>query len=395
MIKPLEQCVVLDLTRVLAGPYCSMILGDLGARIIKIEVPGIGDDSRGYGPYKNGHSAYFMSVNRNKESMTLNLKSDEGKEIFKELVQRADVLIENFRPGTMEKLGISFDELKKINPKLVYTTITGFGHTGPYSHKPAYDIIVQALGGMMSITGEKDGVPLKVGASIGDITAGLFAVIGTMGALTVVKNGGEGQHVDISMLDSQVAILENSISRYLIDGTIPKPIGNRHPSISPFCSFLSSDGYIIVAVGNDNLWRKVCILLHLEELIVDPKFHTNAKRTEHWDELQAILEPIFKSKTTDEWLELLEGCGIPCAPLQTVDQVVSDPQVLSRNMIIDVIHPEAGELKIAANPIKYSNISCKEIRQHPPLLGEHTQKILLELGYDEGKIANLSEYKII
>ncbi|HBI04226.1 MAG TPA: carnitine dehydratase, partial [Paenibacillaceae bacterium] len=251
-------------------------------------------------------SGYFMSVNRNKESMSLNLKTEQGKEIFCELVKKSDVLVENFRPGTMEKIGFYFQELKKMNPRLVYTSVSGYGHTGPYRHKPAYDIIVQALGGIMSITGEHKGGPVKIGASMGDITAGLFAAIGTLAALSHVDKGGEGQHVDISMLDSQVAILENAISRYFLNGEIPGPIGNRHPSITPFCSLPSADGNLVIAVGNDAMWKKFCILLNRLDLLDNNKFKTNTERTTYWEELQEILEPIFQERSTTDWLELLE-----------------------------------------------------------------------------------------
>jgi CoA:oxalate CoA-transferase len=393
-MKPLEGCLVLDLTRVLAGPYCTMVLGDLGARVIKIEVPGMGDDSRGYGPFQNGQSAYFMSINRNKQSMTLNLKTDEGKEIFESLLKQADVLVENFRPGTMEKLGYPFEVLKEINRKLVYTTVSGFGHTGPFNHKPAYDIIVQALGGMMSITGEEGGIPMKVGASIGDITAGLFAAIGTLGALTSVSKGREGQHVDISMLDSQVAILENAISRYFVGGEVPSPIGNRHPSITPFCSFPTSNGYIIVAIGNDSMWKKFCKLLNIEKIATDNRFMTNAARTSNWKELQVVFEPTFLQKTTEDWLNLLEEAGIPSGPIQSINQVVTHPQVLSRNMIIEVEHPEAGVVKMAGNPIKFSDTACQDVT-HSPLLGQHTEFILKELGLIDDRIQEYKRKQII
>ncbi|MCH6264342.1 CaiB/BaiF CoA transferase family protein [Neobacillus citreus] len=394
MMKPLEGCLVLDLTRVLAGPYCTMILGDLGARVIKIEVPGTGDDSRGYGPFQNGESAYFMSINRNKQSMTLNLKTEEGRKIFEKLVKQADVLVENFRPGTMEKLGYPFEVLKEINRKLVYTTVSGFGHTGPFSQKPAYDIIVQALGGMMSITGEEGGTPMKAGASIGDITAGLFAAIGTLGALSSVSKGSDGQHVDISMLDSQVAILENAISRYFVGGEVPSPIGNRHPSITPFCSFPTSNGFIIVAIGNDSMWKKFCKLLNFEKVSYDSRFLTNADRTNNWKELQRIFESEFLQKTTEDWLIILEEAGIPSGPIQTINQVVNHPQVINRNMIIEVEHPEAGVVKMAGNPIKFSDTAGQDVT-HSPLLGQHTEVILKELGYIDDEILAYRKKQII
>ena len=314
----LSDIKVLDLTRVLAGPYATMVLADLGAEIIKVELPGKGDDSRAYGPYKNGESAYFMSLNRNKESLTLNLKAPEGKEILKRLVEKVDVLVENFRPGTMEKLGLGYDVLKEINPHLVYASSTGYGQTGPYSQRPAYDAVVQAMGGIMSITGQADGKPTRVGTSVGDIFAGLFCAIGILSALHERESSGVGQFVDVAMLDCQVAILENAISRYEFTGEIPRPIGNRHPSIVPFESFDTLTAPIIVAAGNDRLWVTLCDLMELD-IASDPRFITNPLRNENYLTLRPILAERFMTKTAEEWQFMFDEAGIPCGPINTVD----------------------------------------------------------------------------
>lgn len=384
-MKALEGIRVLDLSRVLAGPYCTMMLADFGADVIKIEAPKVGDDSRAYGPFIGKESAYFMSLNRNKRSITLNLKSKAQCDLFRELVKHADVVVENYRPGTMEKFGLGYDELKKINPKLIYAACSGFGATGPYTDKPAYDIIVQAMGGIMSITGEEGGEPTRVGASVGDITAGMFTAFGVMMALFHRERTGEGQHVDVGMLDCQVAILENAISRYITSGVVPGPLGNRHPSITPFAAFTAKDGHIIVGAGNDRLWQRLCTLLGTPELIEDPRFITNGKRTENVKELMVLLNKSFKTKTINEWLGLLEEAGLPCAPINTVDKIIEDPQVNARNMIVELDHPIAGKLKVPGVPVKLS-ATPGAVTTHAPLLGEHTSEVLKEvLGWDEAK----------
>jgi CoA:oxalate CoA-transferase len=375
-LRALSGLKVLDLSRVLAGPYCGMVLADLGAEVVKVEMPGIGDDSRAFGPFVGSESAYFMSLNRNKESITLNLKEEKAKEIFLRLVEKFDVVLENYRPGTMEKLGLGYDRLSQVNPRLIYAATSGFGHTGPYSLKPAYDVVVQGMGGIMSITGHPGGPPTRVGASIGDITAALFTIIGILAALNMRHETGKGQKVDVAMLDSQVAILENAIARYEVTGQVPGRIGNRHPSITPFSSVKASDGYLIIAIGNDSLWGKFCHLVGREELIDDPLYRTNKDRTDNWDALEPVLTEIFADKTVDEWISLLESAGIPCGPINTVDKVVSDPQVLARNMIVEVEHPVAGKLKMAGCPIKLSAVSGGEIRRPAPLLGQHTTEVL-------------------
>lgn len=381
----LEGIRVLDLSRVLAGPYCTMMLADYGANIIKIEPPKVGDDSRAFGPFVGKESAYFMSLNRNKRSMVLNFKRQAECDLFKELVKQADVVVENYRPGTMEKFGLGYEELKKINPKLIYAACSGFGHTGPYRDKPAYDIIVQAMGGIMSITGPEGGEPTRIGASIGDVVAGMFTAYGVMLALFHRERTGEGQKIDVGMLDCQLAILENAIARYVTSGVVPTPLGNRHPSITPFSSFTAKDGHVIVGAGNDRLWRRLCELLGKAELIEDDRFINNAQRTANAKELTNILNEVFITRTIQEWIELLEQAGLPCAPINTVDRIVNDPHIKARNMIVEVEHPVAGNLKMPGVPVKLS-ATPGEVKTPAPLLGQHTVEILQEmLGWSEEK----------
>lgn len=389
MAKPLEGVVVLDLSRVLAAPYTGMILADMGADVIKIERPGKGDDSRAYGPFKNGESVYYMSLNRGKRSMTLNMKSEEGKQILKDLVKEADVLVENFRGGTMDKLGLGYDVLKEINPRLIYSACTGFGMTGPYKFDPAYDVIVQGMGGIMSITGQEGGEPTKVGASIGDITAGIFSAVGIMMALYAREKTGKGQLVDVSMLDCQVAILENAIARYMNAGVSPKPIGNRHASITPFQSLKTSDGYVIIAVGNDTLWQKFCGLIDRPDLVADPRFTTNPLRTENVKVLGEELTKTFVTKTMDEWLHILKEGGIPVGPINDVERVIKDPAVIARDMIVTTHHPVAGDVEMAGVPIKLSD-TPGSVDGPAPTLGQHTREILKEkLNMDDALIDQL------
>jgi CoA:oxalate CoA-transferase len=385
-MKPLEGLVVLDLTRVLAGPYCSMMLADFGANIIKIEPPEVGDDSRHFGPFVGKESAYFMSLNRNKRSITLNFKKEEHIELFREMVKKADVVLENYRPGTMEKFGLGYDELKQINPKIIYAACSGFGHSGPYMDKPAYDIVVQAMGGIMSITGAEGGEPTRVGASIGDIIAGMFTAYGVMLGLFHRQNTGEGQKVDVGMLDCQLAVLENAIARYTTSGVAPKPLGNRHPSITPFASFTAKDGHLIVGAGNERLWEKLCTLIGCPELIKDERFNNNGNRTNNVKELMVLLDAIFVKKTIKEWLTLLEDAGLPCAPINTIDKIVNDPHIHAREMMVEVEHPVAGNLKMAGVPVKMS-LTPGKVECHAPLLGQHNAEILKEMfGWDQEKV---------
>ncbi len=388
METPLSGIRVLDLTRVLAGPFCTMILNDLGAEVIKIEIPKKGDDSRAFGPFLQERSLYFLSINRGKKSLSLNLKHPAGKKILKELVKKADVLVENYRPGTMEKLGLGYDILKDINPRLIYAAASGFGHTGPYSQRPAYDILAQAMGGIMSITGWPGSAPTRVGMSLGDITASLFTAIGITTALYQREKTGKGQKVDVAMLDCQVAILENALARYQAESKNPEPLGNRHPTISPFQAYKASDDYFVISIGNDSLWKTLCQTLERPDLIDDPRFKTNKLRTENIEVLNIILESIFTTRTAQTWLNLFESAHIPCAPINNIENVMKDPQVLARHMIVDAEDPEIGTVKIAGNPIKMDTVPDPPLQSKAPDIGEHNEEILtnhLEMSREELK----------
>ena len=374
---PLSGLLVLDLTRVLVGPYCTMILSDLGARVIKVEAPGVGDDSRGFGPFIEDQSAYFMSLNRNKESIALNLKVEEDKKIFEKILDKTDILVENFKPGTLTKWGYGWENLKDKYPKLIYASASGFGQTGPLKELPAYDMVVQGMGGLMSVTGQPDSEPTRVGTSIGDITAGLFTAIGINAALYDRQKTGKGMYIDVSMLDCQIAILENAIARYLSKGEIPKPMGSRHPSISPFEAFKTKDSYIIIAAGNDKLFEGMCKVFDLE-LYKDEKFKTNADRNKNIEELKKILEDKLKDKTTSEWCKVLEAKRIPCGPINNIKEAVESPQTKARNMIVSAMHNKIGEFKMAGNPIKMSSYEDKNTRGEIPNLDQHREKILKE-----------------
>ena len=395
MPGPLNGIKVLDLTRVLAGPYATMLLGDLGAEVIKIEQPGTGDESRNFGPFKNGFSLYFMSVNRGKRSITLNLKTERGQAIFKQLLAHTDVLVENFRPGTMEKLGLDYDTLKTEHPSLIYAACSGFGQTGPYAQQGAYDMIIQGMGGIISITGEPEGPPVRVGTSISDITAALFTTIGTLSALHHRNQTGKGQFVDVAMLDSLVAVLENAVVRYFATGEAPKPLGARHPAITPFEAFASADGHVIIALGNDTLWAKFCVHVNRPDLILDKRFRTNADRTENHAELFPILSEIMAQRTTDAWIEALGKIGVPCGPINAMDKVVSHPQVQAREMITRIAHQITGEVEVPGVPIKLSE-TPGNVDAPAPSLGEHTTEILtsiLKMSPDE--VANLKQDGVI
>ena len=376
---PLSGLLVLDLTRVLVGPYCTMILSDLGARVIKVEAPGVGDDSRGFGPFIEDQSAYFMSLNRNKESIALNLKVEEDKKIFEKILDKTDILVENFKPGTLTKWGYGWENLKDKYPKLIYASASGFGQTGPLKELPAYDMVVQGMGGLMSVTGQPNSEPTRVGTSIGDITAGLFTAIGINAALYDRQKTGKGMFIDVSMLDCQIAILENAIARYLSKGEIPKPMGSRHPSISPFEAFKTKDSYIIIAAGNDKLFEGMCKVFDLE-LYKDEKFKTNAGRNKNIEELKKILEDKLKDKTTSEWCKVLEAKRIPCGPINNIKEAVESPQTKARNMIVSAMHNKIGEFKMAGNPIKMSSYEDKNTRGEIPNLDQHREKILKEFG---------------
>jgi CoA:oxalate CoA-transferase len=366
-----------------------MVLKNLGAEIIKIERPLYGDDSRGFGPYIDGESIYFVSINRGKKSIEVDLKSDEGKKIFYGLLDQVDIITENFKPGTMEKLGLGYETLKEKKPEIIYAAMSGFGHTGPYSPRPAYDMIVQAMGGIMSITGQPGGEPTRVGTSVGDITAGMFGAIGILAALNHRNLTGEGQKVDIAMLDGQIAILENALARYSATGISPVALGSRHPSIAPFEAFKAQDDWIIIAVGNDKLWRLFCKVIDREEWIEDEYFATNEKRSYNHSRLKPMLDEVFNQRTVDEWMKLFTEANIPASPINNIGKLVEDEQVKSRHMLVDVEQPGIGVVKVAGNPIKLSSVASEdELPTDPaPAVGEHTSEILKKyLNYTDNEI---------
>ena len=366
MSGPLSDITVVDLTRVLAGPFATMVFADLGARVIKVEHPDRGDDARGFGPFVGDRSVYFESLNRGKSARALDLADPDDRRDFEGLLDGADVLVENFRPGTLDRLGYGWDVLRVRWPRLVYGAVSGFGRTGPYSHLPAYDMVVQAMGGLMSMTGHPESPPTRVGTSVGDITAGLFAVIGILAALHDRKRSGQGRMVDISMLDCQVAILENAIARYSATGSIPAPLGARHPSITPFDAYPASDGHLVIAAGNDRLFSVLCHTLGRPRLADDPRFTTNEARTAHAAELRSELEAILSTAGTEEWLNRLEEAGIPCGPINDIATVMADPGVRARNMIVSVELPDGSTLEMAGNPVKVSGYADPTVRPPAP-----------------------------
>ncbi len=397
MARPLEGITVLDLTWVLSGPFASMVLCDLGAEIIKVERPPWGDIARTTGPYQNGWSGYFFSVNRGKRSIAIDLRGEEGRELFRRLAEKADVVMENFTPGTMERLGIGYETLAARNPRLIFASTSGFGQTGPYRERPALDIIVQAMGGIMSITGEPGRGPVRPGASLGDISAGLFTAIGILAALHERERSGQGQAIDISMLDCQVSVLENAIMRYFVTGSAPEPLGTRHPSATPFQAFPTADGHLVIALsfGEENQWQLLCGLLGLPELIGDERFATSPRRTARHAELEPILEAAFRQRPTGEWLEELGALGIPCGPINTIPQVVADEQVREREMIREVTHPRAGTIPIANTPFRMSR-SDSGIKGPPPDFGSDTAAVLGDLlGLSPADVADLEARGVV
>lgn len=381
-VDALNGIHVLDLTSYLAGPYCTMILADLGAEVIKVEEPSKGDGSRKWGPpFVNEESVYFMSVNRNKKSVTINLKDKTGIQILKELVREADVFVENYRVGTTTSLGVDYQQLAQVNPKLVYCSISGYGQDGPLSDKPAYDLTAQAIGGVMSLTGYGDGPPAKAGIAIGDLTAGLFAAIGILAALRARAVSNNGQLVDISMMDSLVSLLTFQAANYLNTGQVPTRLGTAHHNISPYQAFAAGGGsYFVVAVGNDSLWVRFCEAIGLSHIVKDKRFATNPDRVTNREELARILEKHFSLKPAKHWLRLIEAAGVPCAPINTLREVFDNEQVIYRKMIREIQHPKAGRVKVVGPAIRM-NTAVPEISSYPPILGEHTVELLGKLGY--------------
>ncbi len=394
MALPLEGIRVLDFTRVMSGPFATMLLGDLGADVVKIEPPG-GDDTRGWGPPWMGRdSAYFMSANRNKRSIIIDLKKPESREIVKKLVGRADVVVENFRPGVAEQLGIGYDYVSKINPRIVYCSISGFGQTGPYRDKPGYDLVALAMSGLMSITGEPNRPPVKFGVPIADLTTALFAALSIVSALYWREKTGKGQYIDMALLDVQVLLLSHQAFNYFATGEEPKRMGSAHPNIVPYQAFETSDGYIIVTVGSEKLWEQFCKVIERPDLIENPKFRTNADRVINREELIRELDRLFRSKPTCFWIEELERAGVPAVPILTVGQVLNDEHVRYRGMVLEIEHPEVGVMKMLGVPFKMSE-TPGEVRSPPPTRGQHTFEILRELGFNDEEIIELKRKHVV
>jgi crotonobetainyl-CoA:carnitine CoA-transferase CaiB-like acyl-CoA transferase len=379
---PLDDLLVFDLSRVLSGPYCSMYLGDFGARVVKLEHPKGGDDTRGFGPpFLGGESTYFMSINRNKESIAVDLKDARGRALAADLAARADVLLENFRPGTLDKLGLDYGTLRERNPRLIYCSVSGYGHSGrpEWVEKPGYDLVVQGMGGAASLTGEPDGTPLKFGLSIADLAAGLYAFAGILLALHARQRTGRGQHVDVSMLDGQISLLTFQAGSFFATGKVPSRRGNKHPSIVPYETFRAADGWVNIACGNDGLFRALCAAVpSLNALAEDPRFRTNAERVAHRDALNAILDPLVASLPVAHWVDLCEKAGIPTGPILDVGQALAHPQVLAREMVVPLHHPTAGDVRVTGVPVKLSE-TPGAVRRPAPRLGEHTRSTLREL----------------
>ena len=397
-IGPLTGIRVLDLTRVLAGPTCTQMLGDLGAEVIKIERPEAGDDTRGFAPPfvpNTKESAYFVGVNRNKKSVTLDIAKPEGQAIIHKLLEHCDILVENFKVGALAKYGLGYEQLAKTHPRLIYCSITGFGQTGPYAPRPGYDALIQAMGGVMSLTGEPNGSPQKVGVPVADLFAGLYGCIGILAAVNHRNSTGQGQQIDIGMLDTHVAWLANQGMNYLATGENPPRLGNQHPNIAPYQEFPTKDGYIILAVGNDPTFERFCKAFGQEALLADPRFATNPIRVQNRQLVTDTLTPVMKSKTTAEWIDALEALKIGCGPINTLEQVFADPHVQAREMVVDMAHGSGETVKVIANPVKLS-ATPPSYRSAPPVLGEHTNAVLTDvLKMSAGEIAALKDKGIL
>ncbi|MBA4536157.1 CoA transferase [Bacillus aquiflavi] len=391
MAGALEGIRILDMTRVLAGPYSTMILGDLGADVIKVEAPGGSDDTRFWGPpFQNGASAYYVCANRNKRSITVNLKTEKGKEVIRRLAKTADVVIHNFKTGTMEKFGLCYEKLSTINPRLIYCSITGFGETGPNSHLPGYDYIIQAMSGWMSITGTEESGPLKVGVAVTDIFTGLYAAIAIQAALLARGKTNKGQKIDLSLFDSAISTLVNVASNYLMTGKVPRRLGNDHPNIVPYSTYEASDGKLVIAVGNDRQFQSLCELFSDPEIGRDPRFQTNAGRLQFREELNQRLNKEIRKKSKAVWQQLLSKKGVPCGPVNTMEQLFQDPQTAAREMQVSMDHPEVGNIKLVGSPLKMSDTKVS-YRLPPPLAGEHNEEIFKEIGLKQKAIITKTE----
>ena len=395
-MKALEGIRVLDLTRALAGPFCTLMLGDNGADVIKIEIPNTGDDTRHWGPpFIQDESAYFLSINRNKRSLTLNLRDPEAKEVFLKLAKNADAIVENFTPGVMERFGLDYNSIKSVNPGIIYCSISGFGQDGPYKDRPAYDQIMQGVSGLMSITGEPDGEPQKIGLAVTDIGSGMWGAFAIMAALNHRQRSGAGQYIDISMMDAQVSWLTYQAAYFFAYGEAPKRLGAAHPTLVPYQGFMCQDGkYINVAVGSERIWERFCQAMNLMHMWDDPLYASNGDRVNQRDKIVPLLQEIFLTRPVAEWVDDLQAANVPCGPINDIADVFSDPQVLARNMLQEMNHPTLGSIKQTGLPIKFSE-TPGGLDRHPPLLGEHNHEILEELGYSGQEIEQLEEKSVI
>jgi len=395
MNGPLAGFTVLDLTRVLSGPYCTMVLGDLGARIVKVEHPGRGDDTRHWGPpFVGAESAYFLSINRNKESVTLDFKPAEGREILERLIAKADVLVENFRPGTLDRAGFGWEALRDKFPRLVYASISGYGQTGPRRSEAGYDAVMQAEGGLMSVTGDADRPGYRLGVAITDMVSGLYCAQGITAALLARERSGHGQRVDIGMLDTTAALLTYQAANWFTTGETPKRQGNRHATIAPYETFTTKDGEIVIAVGNDEIWKRFCAVMGLTELANDPRFASNKDRMANYEAMRPPIDRVFRTATCAEWIERLNTAGVANGEVRDIGQMLNDPQLAARNMIETLMHPTIGATRVIGAPIKLSKDPAS-VRTPPPVLGQHTDAVLNEIGYDVEDIGRLRAKRVI
>jgi formyl-CoA transferase/CoA:oxalate CoA-transferase len=395
MAGPLSGFVVVDLTRVLSGPYCTMVLADLGARVIKVEHPGKGDDTRHWGPpFLGAESAYFLSINRNKESVTLDFKPPEGRELLDRLLARADVFVENFRPGTIDRAGFGWDTVHQKFPKLVYASISGYGQTGPRRDEAGYDAVMQAEGGLMSVTGDPDRPGYRLGVAITDMVAGLYCAQGITAALLARERFGKGQRVDIGMLDTTAALLTYQAANWFATSKVPQRQGNRHATIAPYETFTTTDGEIVIAVGNDGIWERFCAAVGLPELAADPRFKTNKDRMENYDAMRPPIDRAFRTRTSAEWIAILNTAGVANGEVRDIGQMLNDPQLAARNMVATLMHPTVGATRVIGAPIKLSENEAS-LRTPPPVLGQHTDAVLAEIGYDANAIAGLRAKRVV
>jgi crotonobetainyl-CoA:carnitine CoA-transferase CaiB-like acyl-CoA transferase len=394
MSAALENIRVVDLTRTLAGPFCTMMLGDMGADVIKIEEPEHGDETRSWTPFWNGESTQFVSFNRNKRSLTVNLKEREGVDIVLGLARDADVMIESFRAGALDRMGLGYEAVREVKPDIVYCSISGFGRTGPLAQKPGYDLLIQAYSGLMGLTGEPDGMPMRVGFSLVDLFTGMMAYGSIMTALYHRQQTGEGQWVEAALLDGQVAALSYHAAAYLATGQEPQRMGSGHPSLVPYQSFPASDGFFILGVANQGLWQRFCTAIERPDLLDDPRFRTNDDRVAHRAQCVEVLSRIFQARTVAEWVEIIGNAGVPCGPINRVSQVVNDPQVLARNLMVDIPHPHVPNLRVPGPPLKLTQ-TPPSVRCHPPLLGQHNEEVLCQMGYSQEEIVRLKEQGVI